>query len=490
MKKISGFFKRLGSLLSPLANILRSLTYVVWDLLKSFGRLFKKGMHWRNLIHYDNIFATGTLILFLWLISEINFEVINPIGDAFNDVELTDLAFSKMGRNSNLRIGDYDGRLKENKHITIVNIGLQPRHILQEVLAKVNSYNPRVVAFDVNFRDNKGFLDNLLADEFKKTKNLVLVSELKKTDSLKSLPNEETQRQFDTILTSLPKFSKNATYGFANMVTNKSESFKSGTVTREFLTRAYDFETKDTLYPWAVEVVRKYKPEALKKLFTRDNDKEIIDYVGNVFVRNQLLPAGYNKNIKWKKRHFEAIEYKTLLDIVNKVDTTVSLDSSIFKDRIVLFGYMGERMDLEETGEDLFYSPLNERYIGKTPQDMYGVVVHANIIDQILRGTYIDESNEFVMNVIGLLITYLVFAFYRPIYDDHKVWYDGLTKFLGILTSLIILGFIGMVFEYLNFKIVFGAIWFGCILLAGDWLEIYYGLGKNLYSKIKHTVKT
>ena len=154
-----------------------------------------------------------------------------------------------------------------------------------------------------------------------------------------------------------------------------------------------------------------------------------------------------------------------------------------------MFGYLGKTIDVEETGEDLFYTPLNERYVGKTPQDMYGVVVHANIIAHLLRETYIDKTNETFMNIIGLLITYLVFAFYRPIYDDHKVWYDGLTKFLGIALSLIIIGFIGTVFDWFNYEIVFGAIWFGCILLAGDWLEIYYGLVKNLFSKVRLTAK-
>lgn len=489
MRKRGEFLKTIGSFLWGILRFVPAFFKTIWSLLKSFGRLFKKAMHWRNLTHYDNVLATGTLLLFLWAVSGINFEVINPIGDAFNDVQLTDLAFSRLNRNSDLRKGDYDDLPKLNKDITIVNVGLLPRHEIQEVLNKVNSYHPKVVAFDVNYRTDKGFLDNLLADEFKNTKNLVMVSELKKTDSLKKLDPEETLRQFDTTLKSLPKFSENSTYGFSNMVTNSTVSFKAGSVTREFLTRAYDYNTKDTLYPWAVEIVKKYKPEVLTKFFKRDNDKEIIDYVGNIYVRNQLLPDGYKKDIKWKKGHFEAIEYKTILDMVNKPEESMSIDSSLFKDKIILFGYLGKTIDVEETGEDLFYTPLNERYVGKTPQDMYGVVVHANIIAQLLRETYIDKTNETFMNIIGLLITYLVFAFYRPIYDDHKVWYDGLTKFLGIALSLVIIGFIGTVFDWFNYEIVFGAIWFGCILLAGDWLEIYYGLVKNLFSKVRLTAK-
>ena len=84
----------------------------------------------------------------------------------------------------------------------------------------------------------------------------------------------------------------------------------------------------------------------------------------------------------------------------------------------------------------------------------------------------------------------MVFVFYRPIYDDHKVWYDGISKALGIGISLIIFFIIGIVFDWFNYRITLGAIWFGGILLAGDWLEIYYGLIKNILHKFRtHLLK-
>ena len=117
---------------------------------------------------------------------------------------------------------------------------------------------------------------------------------------------------------------------------------------------------------------------------------------------------------------------------------------------------------------------------------MFGMVIHANIISAMLRGSYINKASDTAMDIIGFITLYLVFAFFRPIYDDHKVWYDGLTKFLGISISLIILFLIGIIFEEFNYQVTFGAIWFGAILIAGDWLEIYYGLIKNIVEKIKN----
>ena len=91
---------------------------------------------------------------------------------------------------------------------------------------------------------------------------------------------------------------------------------------------------------------------------------------------------------------------------------------------------------------------------------------------------------------MGIFMVYFTFALFRPIYSDYKVWYDGVTKALGIAISLIILFIIGIIFAHYNYEIQFGGIYFGCILLAGDFLEIYYGLLKNLAIKIQNKIKT
>ena len=456
-----------------------------FHLSRSFWRLRKKILAPKNLFHIDNILALGTLLIFFGTIGTINFEVVNPIGDAFSDVQLTDLSYAVWDKNSDLRKGDFDDLPKINQDITIVNIGGMPRYEIEEVLNYVNGYNPKVVAFDATFDDDRGMIDNLLVEEFNKTKNLVLVSTLIGMSGDEDELAYEDRNRFDTVITSHKKFMTNATPAFANMITTEGESKNGLTVTRDFLAMAINRHSNDTLYPWAVEVVKKYKPEALQKLTKRNNYSETINYIGNIWVQNFLLPDNYNKSKTWDKGHFQAIEYRTIQEAINPKNE-ISFDSSIFKNKIVLFGYLGNRIDIDESGEDLFYTPLNKKYVGKTPKDMYGMVVHANIIATILRGKYINTTNNTFMHIIGFLVTYLVFAAYRPIYDDHKIWYDGVTKFMGIFFSLALLFIIGIIFDILDYKIMFSAIWFACILLAGDWLEIYYGLLKNFFEKI-HT---
>ena len=77
---------------------------------------------------------------------------------------------------------------------------------------------------------------------------------------------------------------------------------------------------------------------------------------------------------------------------------------------------------------------------------------------------------------------------FRPIYDDYKIWYDGVTKTIGLVLAATILYVIGLTFEKFDYELRFGATYFACILLAGDFLEIYYGLIRNIGRKIKNKV--
>ena len=51
--------------------------------------------------------------------------------------------------------------------------------------------------------------------------------------------------------------------------------------------------------------------------------------------------------------------------------------------KIVIFAYLGEILGDKKSFEDKFVTPLNARYAGNRLPDMYGGVIHANIISMI-----------------------------------------------------------------------------------------------------------
>jgi CHASE2 domain-containing sensor protein len=155
--------------------------------------------------------------------------------------------------------------------------------------------------------------------------------------------------------------------------------------------------------------------------------------------------------------------------------------SDVFEGKIVILGYLGE--DLSNTSwEDKLYTPLNTKYAGRTNPDMYGVVVHANILSMILNGNFIDSMSERAGIMIGALLCLLNVIGFSLIYRLLPRWYDGLTKSIQLIEALILLLVVVMVFHFFSYKLnlTLGII---AVLFAGDSLEVYYGVLKNLFSK-------
>ena len=138
---------------------------------------------------------------------------------------------------------------------------------------------------------------------------------------------------------------------------------------------------------------------------------------------------------------------------------------------------------------DRFFTPLNEKYIGKANKDMYGVVVHANIIDTLLNKHYIDKMPKWIGHVAGLILIYLTFSYFRPIYMDYKIWYDGVSKVFALIITLVVIIIIGLIFELYDYKISIPGIYLVGIAISGDYLEIYYGLVKNMFADSYHSIR-
>jgi CHASE2 domain-containing sensor protein len=144
-------------------------------------------------------------------------------------------------------------------------------------------------------------------------------------------------------------------------------------------------------------------------------------------------------------------------------------------------GYLGK--DLHDTSwDDKLYTPLNKEYAGRTNPDMYGVVVHANILSMILNGNFIESMSERAAILIGVLLCFFNVICFSLIYKLLPRWYDGLTKSIQLIEALILLLIVVLVFHFFSYKLnlTLGII---AVLLAGDSLEVYYGVLKNLFSR-------
>ncbi len=76
------------------------------------------------------------------------------------------------------------------------------------------------------------------------------------------------------------------------------------------------------------------------------------------------------------------------------------VDSSALNGKIVLFAYATpfNPMDIE----DKKFTPMNEKYAGKSIPDMNGIIVHANIISMVMEDNFIKKVPLFRQNTLSM----------------------------------------------------------------------------------------
>lgn len=244
-------------------------------------------------------------------------------------------------------------------------------------------------------------------------------------------------------------FMQFAQSGFANVITGEQTHGGFRTV-RSFVP---SFVVNDTLVPnFTAKIISLYDSSAYRDLMKRQNHLE---------------------SIKWKGdyRKFFHLDYNQVLE--------EQFDPSIIKDKIVLFCYIGEYVGDKDSYIDKFFTPMNERPAGRTYPDMYGIVVHANVISMILNRDYIYEVPDWLEMILSVLIVYFNVALFLWVAHRFKYLYDLITKPFQIL-ELIVLLFISVLL-LLNFQIKVNlTIALIAIAFSGDLTELYYGSVKGL----------
>jgi CHASE2 domain-containing sensor protein len=392
-----------------------------------------------------NLLCTLFIFVVLGILSSIPIQsdVLNPVQSTFDDFELTDIVFAKLRP---------DTLYKADTNIVLVNIGKLDRAGIAEELRIINRYQPKVISIDAAFRFPRNMKsDTALANALASVKNLVLVSGIHRF-------NKETS-QYDTLETSHPMFSRHGASGFANLIVESDDYYKS---CRSFSPKEKVRNQTELAFP--VKVAQVYKPDIVKSFLDRNNTYEHINYRGN-------FTGGA----------FYALDVADIFD-----PSMEDALEELIKDKIVLMGYMGENFQ-SRTLEDKLYTPLNENYVGKAHPDMYGVVVHANTISMILRQEYIDESPLAAEIIIAIVLCFLNVVLFTYIMHYFGDWYDSLTIVLQLMQTCLIMYVVVALFYTFHLKINL-TLTLAVVLLSSNALELYYHLVLRVY-KLRHSVR-
>lgn len=428
-----------------------------------------------KLLLRDTFFIAAFIILVIIGVVNIpfDFDAFNPVEQTLDDFDITDIYYS--------RIRGVD--IEADTNIVLVNIGNLPREGIAEQLRIIGKFSPKVIGIDAFFSHLRGEPgDTLLAEALAQTPNVVLVTKVdyKPETSSKKIKSGELV-PFDTLITSHPFFMQHAVGAFANLITPATREnalisdLAGGLETcRSFAPKEVTKDGKEHI-AFAVKLAEFMAPEKVKRFLERNKEVEYIHFRGNF-------------------QKFTVVDWPQLFEMHDAAmqgdEGAQAALQSIFRNKAVLLGFMGSTLN-EVSPLDKFYTPMNPNYIGRAERDMYGVVVHANILSMILHEEYVEEMSTWLNLSIGTFILFFTVMLFAALYHTVDFWYDGLSLLIQTLLVLFLLYMIIIVFDKFSMKVDWGLAFLG-VVLSANIVEIYYGIVSKLverFNKRKHLKK-
>jgi hypothetical protein len=226
--------------------------------------------------------------------------------------------------------------------------------------------------------------------------------------------------------------------GFINFISKDSNS-----TIRYFTPR--EMTADGECLSFAMQTARLYDPQAADNLLKRRNKLEEIFYTEN---------------------GDQFIQYESK-DILNSTSNLHQL----LHDKIVMIGFLGTYVwDMPML--DRHYTPLNKRYTGRNKPDMYGMVIHANIVQMILNGTYVKELPLLLSVLLTFIFCYFNIHLFYEIFRRVKVQYHFITRFLQLGEIIILFFLVALFFHSYRLKLDF-AYWIAALALAFDVIKFY-----------------
>ena len=336
----------------------------------------------RTLLIKDTILCTLLSFFLVAILSIVivNMSFFNPFVKVVKDFSFLDVYYAEnLGSNPTI-----------NSNIILLNIEHRDRFEIAQLLEEVLKQEPKVVGTDLIFKAEKEpFSDSLLATNLKNEK------------IVQAYIIENTETIYNHSLF------RNHNEGFVNLNFNNQES-----VIREF-TGVY--EKDNTQLAWNTKITKLALGDSIWQ--ERNYEKHLkgntpITYLGNY---TNFLHFGYDKFLQ-------------------------NSNKKILKDKIVLLGYLGDPTGNIYDVEDKHFTPLNKVTAGKSIPDMFGLVVHANIINMLLKDDFLFRISNFGIGVITLLCNFFLIMYFIILDKTDKLGARTKSKLAFFIFTIIITG--------------------------------------------------
>ncbi|MCX7735094.1 MAG: CHASE2 domain-containing protein [Candidatus Kapabacteria bacterium] len=347
---------------------------------------------YKKLFNVDAFFGTIFVFLTIFIFSLIfSADIFTPLKRVFEDFAITDV---------NTYFRDEDNIKPDTNIILIDNSKLEFDETL-DLIAKLNVFNPKVIAleelhFDEISPESMTKLDSLISELKNKFVIGYRLFDLEKQDYLNiydSIRYNFYNRHRDIL-------------GYIDLDFQKDKRFYTQ---REF----FPIIKADSgiIHSLAYKISFLFGSKHLDKRYTDKTDKEVINFIGN-----------FNKFFFYRGKELLYDE-----EPVNR-----------FTNKIILIGNCPV-FDSEKELDDLYFTPLNKNYAGRTFPDMFKVIIIANIINMFNQGSFYNIMPGLFIILIAFLITYFNFILFLKVTEYKKELYELVSIFAFLIQSTLII---------------------------------------------------
>jgi len=379
-----------------------------------------------KLLIKDSFFATLFSYILIFLLSYlfINLSFFKPLKETMKDFSFLDVYYSENFNPSNT----------VNNDIIIINVEQRDRFEIAQLLEVVKKEQPKVIGLDIIFREQKeSFIDSLLTKAL--DGNNIITSFLINNDS---------------IITNNPVFKTSGKSGFINLNFNNKTN-----VIREF-TSIKNIE--DTNYnSFASQIVTSYSASKWEEYnYSQKLSKEkVIKFHGNY---DTFLTFGFDEFMQ-------------------------NNNKELIKNKIVLLGYLGTPTGNINDVEDKHFTPLNKVTAGKSNPDMFGLVIHANIINMLLKNDFMYRVSNLWIGIITFITTFFSIMYFHWLGEKNTIRFMTIKKIVLFLFSVILMWLSLWLFK--KGIILKTAAIIGITLASCSFISYYKYLIKLIQTKIK-----
>jgi CHASE2 domain-containing sensor protein len=308
-------------------------------------------------------------------------------------------------------------RLEADTLIYLVNIDTLDRTGIAALIENINQYDPKAIGIDVVFNGKNIPFNPSLATALKAAADKSVMGTYLVTNPHGGLL-EQPERTDSAYL-----FGKE---GFANLVTREAKS-----TVRLFLPQFYpeyinvsDADSARMQESFATQIVKKFDSVSYGKFISHRQAASIHSPEIIVYQRQE---KGYRK--------FQPTDFYEGNPELKRL-----------KGKIVLIGLLGDSTVLE----DKHYSPFGN---AAQPPDMNGLVIHANIIEMILRHDYVRHADSWVLHLVSFILCFLWMAFFMYAFAKQQLQFHLLSRLIQIVLVLLMFGVGLWIFDRWQIKI-------------------------------------